>query len=139
MKLAILMLLAVLAPRPPVYVKGHSRAAMKVRESLEAFTCYSAGDLDKSAAILHVDHLVASSGRRSWVVIFLTNHQNNVLWQGKAEEYPWPIPSPLNRLLRSMAKSTCPGYQDPKASAAQRSESLSRSQSKDAAIQRSPN
>lgn len=118
MKMAqVLMLLAVLAPSLPVYVKGHSRAANKVRENLELMTCYSGGGPESSAAILHVDHIVALSRRRSWVVIFLTDTLNHVLWQGKAEEYPWPIPSPLNKLLRSLAKSTCPGYQDQRSSA----------------------
>ena len=35
-----------------------------------------------------------------------------MLYEGKAEEYPWPIPSGLNRLLKGMAKETCPGTQD---------------------------
>lgn len=132
MKLAqILMLVTVLAPRLPVYVKGHSQAAKKVRENLEAITCYSGGEPEKSTAILHVDHLMAQS-RRSWVVIFLTDLQDHVLWQGKAEEYPWPIPSPLNRLLRNMAKSTC--RQVPAAQSS--SETLSHPQlSKDSSVQ----
>jgi hypothetical protein len=107
----VLMFLWVLAPRTAVYVKGHSHAADKVRENIETFTCYSSrSEPENSDAILQVDHILATSGR-SWVVMVLTDSQHNVLYKRKAEEYPWPIPSSLDRLLRSMAKSTCPGFQ----------------------------
>ena len=106
----VLILLAIMAPHSGVYVKGHSRAAEKVRQNLESLTCYSSGDLNDSASILQVDHILANSGR-SWIVIILTDGQQKVVWRGKAEEYPWPIPSPLDRMLKNMAKSTCPGYQ----------------------------
>ncbi len=112
MKLAALMLLAVLAPRPGVYVKGHSHAADKVRENLGNYTCYSSAEPKDSGAMLLVDHILGRSGR-SWIVMILTDGRKNALWEGKAEEYPWPIPSPLGRLLRSMAKSTCQDAQAP--------------------------
>ena len=101
-----LMLLAVLVPRPGVYVKGHSRAADKVRASLENFTCYAPGELENSSATLQVDHILARSGR-SWIVLVLMDAKQKTLWAGKGEEYPWPIRSPLGKLLRNMAKSTC--------------------------------
>ena len=56
--------------------------------------------------MLLVNHILGRSGR-SWIVMVLTDGRKNALWEGKAREYPWPIPSPLGRLLRSMAKSTC--------------------------------
>jgi len=104
------MVLWVLAPRPGVYVKGHSHAAEKVRETLENLTCFSSRtEPEKSDAILQVDHILAKSGR-SWVVMVLTDTQHKVLYQNKAEEYPWPIPSSLERLLKNLGKLTCPGY-----------------------------
>jgi hypothetical protein len=108
MRLAkVLMLLAALAPRSMVYVKGHSSAAKRVRESLELFTCYRSGADPKGAvAILQVDHILAKYGGRSWIVMLLMDDRNNVLWKEKAEEYPWPLPSPLPRLLKHMARST---------------------------------
>jgi hypothetical protein len=108
--LQISILLAVLAPHSTVYVKGHSRAADRVRDKLEVVTCYrSGGAPESSAATLQVDHIVSQSGRRSWLVLYLLDTQNHVLWEGKAEELPWPLPSSLTRLLRSLAKSTCSG------------------------------
>jgi len=112
-----LVFLAILAPypaeeaRPAVYVKGHSHAAEKVRANLQALTCYRSGtELEKSAAILEVDHILERSGR-SWIVTVLTDSQHKVLWKRKVEEYPWPLPSSWQRLLKNMAKSTCPDYQ----------------------------
>jgi hypothetical protein len=113
MKLALaLLLLAMPVPRAGVYVRGHSHAADKVRENLTNFTCYSPAGPKNSANVLQVDHILAKSGR-SWLVMILTDARQKLLWEGKAEEYPWPIPSPLGRLLRSMAKSTCQDSQDP--------------------------
>ena len=108
--LKISILLAVLAPHSMVYVKGHSRAADRVRDKLAVFTCYRSGaDRRSSAAILQVDHILSRSGHRSWLVMYLLDNQNRVLWEGKAEELPWPLPSSLSRLLRHLAKSTCSG------------------------------
>ena len=108
----ILMFLWVLAPGSAVYVKGHSQAADKVRQTIESFTCYTSGTkLETSAATLQVDHIMAKSSGRSWVGLVLTDVRQRVLYEKKAEEYPWPFPSPSARLLRDLAKSTCPGYQ----------------------------
>jgi len=109
----VLLVLWVLAPGSAVYVKGHSQAAERARENIADFTCYTSGAApETSAGILQVDHLLANSGRRSWVVMVLMDGQHHVLYEGKAEEYPWPIPSSMDRLLKGMAKSTCPGTQD---------------------------
>jgi hypothetical protein len=106
-----LMVLSVLAPHPAVYVKGHSHAANIVRERIEAFTCYRSGEApENSVAVLHVDHVVSKSGR-TWLVMVLVDRERNVLYERKAEEYPWPILSSLNGLLKTLARSTCPGYQ----------------------------
>jgi hypothetical protein len=107
MKLVLaLVLSAVLAPHSALYVKGHSRAAGEVREKLADVTCFQvAPDPASSAGLLQVDHVFRSG--RSWLVMYLTDGQRKVLWERKAEEYPWPIPSPLDRLLRNLAKSTC--------------------------------
>ena len=112
MRLAtVLIFLAVVAPHRSVYVQGHSRAADKVRENLESSTCYgSETDRNNAAAILQVDHIQARSGR-SWLVFVLLDAQHRVVWEKKAEEYPWPLPSALDRLLKDMAKSTCSGHQ----------------------------
>lgn len=110
----VFILLSVLVPRPAVYVRGHSEAADKVRASLGTLTCYTSGtEPESSTAILQVDHIRKPLGGRSWVVIVLTDDKHHVLYERKAEEYPWPLPSSTDRLLRSMAKSTCPAYQRP--------------------------
>src|ERR1017187_7878912 len=107
----VLMVLWALAPHSLVYIKGHSRAAERARVKIETFTCYSSGkEPESSAAILQVDHLLSDAGR-SWIVIVLTDHQNHVLYEKKAEEHPWPMPSTLDGLLKNLARSTCPGYQ----------------------------
>lgn len=104
----ILMFLSMLAPGSKVYVQGHSRAADRARENMENLTCYSsAADPGSSVATLQVDHLFAPASRRSWVVLVLTDPQRHVLFEKKGEENPWPLPSTLDRLLKSMAKSTC--------------------------------
>ena len=109
----LLLALWVLAPGSAVYVKGHSQAAERARENIGNLTCYSSGAApETSAGILQVDHILANSGGRSWVVMVLMDGQHHVLFERKAEEYPWPIPSSLDRLLKGMAKATCPGYQD---------------------------
>ena len=106
----ILMVLGALPPHSAVFIKGHSEAAQRTRQSIASLTCYSSGaDLESSAAILEVDHLVGRSGR-SWIVMVLTDRRNRVLYRGKVEESPWPLPSSSARLLRDMAKSTCGGY-----------------------------
>lgn len=99
--------LALLGPHSALYVKGHSRAAVRARERLEAFTCYHlVGVLEDSAAILHVDHLLSRSGR-PYVVMVLENSQGKLLWEGKAEDNPWPLPSPVDRLLRRLGRFGC--------------------------------
>ena len=110
MKLVLLAVLTALAPRAEVYVKGHSRAADKIRANLANLTCYKSGQAEESAATLNVDHVLNSSGR-SWIVLVLTDVRQKVVWRAKAEEYPWPIPSPLDRLLKNLARSTCPAFQ----------------------------
>jgi len=106
----VVMILALLAPHSTVYVKGHSQEADKVRVSLEMLTCYRTGvNPESSDATLEVDHILAKSGRRSWVVMSLVDTRNRVLWQEKAEELPWPLPSSLRRLLRHLAESSCSG------------------------------
>jgi hypothetical protein len=109
----IFLALWVLAPGSAIYVKGHSQAAERARENIENLTCYTSGAApETSAGILEIDHILANSGGRSWVVMVLTDGQQHVLYEGKAEEFPWPIPSSLNRLMKGMAKSTCPGNQN---------------------------
>jgi hypothetical protein len=112
MRLAtVLFFLAVVAPQRSVYVQGHSRAAEKVRENLESSTCYRPeSDPNTAAAILQVDHMQTKSGR-TWLVFILLNARHRVVWERKAEEYPWPFPSALDRLLKNMARSTCSGHQ----------------------------
>jgi len=103
----VLMFLAVLAPHSAVYVKGHSRAAAKTREDLQARTCYDlSGRLEDSDAILQVDHLFSRWGDQS-VVMVLLDRKGRVLWEGKTVEDPIPLRSPVNRLLKRLAKSTC--------------------------------
>lgn len=103
-----LMLLAVLAPHPAVYVKGHSRAAVKTRQDLQARTCYDlAPRPEDSDAVLEVDHLFNRAGDQS-VVMVLVDAQGKVLWEGKTAVAPIPLRSPVNRLLKRLAKSTCP-------------------------------
>jgi hypothetical protein len=110
MKLApILLLVAMMAPRSGVYVKGHSQAAEKIRATIENSTCYSPREAKSSAATLEVDHILKD--RRSWIVLVLMDTKKNILWEGKGEEFPWPLPSPVGRMLRNMAKSTCQGSQ----------------------------
>jgi len=103
----VLMVLALLAPHSAVYVKGHSRAAAKTREDLQARTCYNlTGRPEDSDAVLQVDHLFSRSGDQS-VVMVLLDRKGRVLWEGKTEEDPIPLRSPVNRLLKRLAKSTC--------------------------------
>lgn len=104
---SVIVLLAVLAPHPAVYVKGHSRAAVKTREDLQARTCYSlAASPKESDAVLEVDHLFDRSGDQS-VVMVLVNSRGKVLWESKTVMDPIPLRSPVNRLLKRLAKSTC--------------------------------
>jgi len=101
------MLLALLAPHPAVYVKGHSRAAAKTREDLQSRTCYSLADSpEKSDAVLEVDHLFDRSGDQS-VVMVLVDPKGKVLWESKTVIDPIPLRSPVNRLLKRLARSTC--------------------------------
>lgn len=85
MRLApVIVFFVIVASHAPVYVKGHSEAADKVRAKLAAFTCYRAGaEAQNAAATLQVDHLLSKSGR-SWVVIALVDGQQHVLWIKKA-------------------------------------------------------
>ncbi len=102
-----LLFLALLAPHAAVYVKGRSQAAARARAHLKAFTCYDSAILPKnSAATLEVSHMLMRSGYRH-VVMVLIDAQGKVMWEGKAEEYPWPLGSPVDRLLKKMARSTC--------------------------------
>lgn len=111
----IFLALWVLAPGSAVYVKGHSQAAERARANIENLTCYSSGIApESSAGILQVDHLLGKYGGRSWVVVVLLDGQQHVIYEGKAEEFPWPIPSSLDRLLKGLAKATCPGDQGSK-------------------------
>lgn len=104
---SVIVLLAVLVPHPAVYVKGHSRAANKAREDLQARTCYGlAASPEKSDAVLEVDHLFDRSGDQS-VVMVLVNSKGKVLWESKTVIDPIPLRSPVNRLLKRLAKSTC--------------------------------
>jgi hypothetical protein len=132
MKLAtVLVFLAVVAPQRSVFVQGHSHAAEKVRENLGSSTCYiSETNPNSASAILQVDHMQARSGR-SWLVFVLLDKHHRVIWEKKAEDYPWPIPSALDRLLKNMAKSTCSGHQmlsAEKASSGQVSDAFDHSQ-----------
>jgi hypothetical protein len=103
-----LVLLALLAPHSAVYVKGHSRAADRTRERLEVSTCYSLAQRPESSdAILEVDHLFNRSGYPR-IVMVLLGPGGKVLWEDKTEDDPWPLPSPVNRLLKRMRRSTCP-------------------------------
>ena len=102
-----LVFLAVLSSNS-VYVKGHSREAAKAREDLAARTCYSLTERpEDSGAVLQVDHLFSRSGDQS-VVMVLLDRNGNLLWEGKTAEDPIPLRSPVNRLLKRLAKSTCP-------------------------------
>jgi len=102
-----MVLLAVLVPHSAVYVKGHSRAAAKTREDLQARTCYSLAESpEKSNAVLEVDHLFDRSGDQS-VVMVLVDAKGRVLWESKTVIDPVPLRSPVNRLLKRLAKSTC--------------------------------
>jgi hypothetical protein len=107
MRTCALIILTLLGPNSRIYVKGHSRAAAQVRQHLGLFTCYQPAAIpEDSAAILNVDHLRTRSGNRK-VVMVLTDTQGKLVWEGKTEEYPWPVPSPLDRLLKRLARSTC--------------------------------
>jgi hypothetical protein len=55
---------------------------------------------------LEVDHLLSRPGDRS-VVMVLLDPRGKVLWESKAREDPLPFLSPVNRLLKRLAKSTC--------------------------------
>jgi hypothetical protein len=102
-----LVLLAVFAQHSAVYVKGHSDAALKARERLQNCTCYNLAERpDASDAVLEVDHILGRSGNRR-VVMVLLGRGGHVLWEGKTAEDPWPLPSPVNRLLKRLARSTC--------------------------------
>ena len=108
----VLIFLWILAPGTAVYIKGHSRAADKARAEIKNLTCYSsASQPQTSSATLQVDHIVDPYRQRSWVVLVLTDPENHVLFERKAEEDPWPLPAALDRLLRKLAKSTCREHQ----------------------------
>jgi len=108
--LRALIFLAVLGPHSSVYVKGHSRAALKAREGLQTCTCYRLADRpDGSDAVLEVDHVYSRSGNPS-VVMVLLGHSGSVLWEGKTTDDPWPMPSPVGRLLKRLSRSTCSGF-----------------------------
>jgi len=103
----LLLFLAVLSSNS-VYVKGNSREAAKARQDLQARTCYAlAARSEDSDAVLQVDHLFSRAGDQS-VVMVLLDRKGRVLWEGKTEEDPIPLRSPVNRLLKRLAKSTCP-------------------------------
>jgi len=104
-----LLLVGLLIPHSAVFVKGHGKAAQRARENLQVYTCYcSSEEPENSVATLQVGHITDRKKQgRSWLVMFLTDEEHQVLWQGKAEEYPWPFPSALGRLLRNLAKCTC--------------------------------
>ena len=107
--LPVLMFWWVVAPGTLVYVKGHSHAAEKTRADIQSLTCYrSTADPKSSTATLEVDHLLDSTRRRSWVVLVMTDSLHRVVFERKAEEVPWPLPSATNRLLKNLAKLTCP-------------------------------
>lgn len=107
--LPVLMFWWMVAPGTLVYVKGHSHAADKARAEIQNLTCYrSTADLKGSTPTLEVDHLLDFSRRRSWVVLVMTDARHRVIFEKKAEEVPWPLPSATNRLLKNLAKSTCP-------------------------------
>lgn len=106
-----LILLAALAPHPSVYVKGYSRAAVRTRAQLQASTCFRLEDrLETADAVLEVSHVFDRSGNPS-VVMVLLGPEGKVLWEGKTSEDPWPLPSPVNRLLKRMDRSVCPAVQ----------------------------
>ncbi|HEV2425751.1 MAG TPA: hypothetical protein VGZ29_13060 [Terriglobia bacterium] len=118
---SVIVLLAVLVPHPAVYVKGHSRAAAKTREDLQTRTCYSlARSPEKSDAVLEVDHLFDRSGDQS-VVMVLVDSKGKVVWESKTAIDPIPLRSPVNRLLKRLARSTC-SAPDLLAAAGQRAE-----------------
>ena len=102
-----LLFVTALAPHSAVYVKGHSRAANQARRRLSTLTCYDpVATPESSAAVLEVDHILKEPGDQS-VVMILTKPHGELLWEGKAREDPLPFVSPVNRLLRRLAKSTC--------------------------------
>jgi hypothetical protein len=102
-----LLFVTALAPHSAVYVKGHSRAAIQTRRRLSALTCYDpVATREASAAVLEVDHILKEPGNRS-VVMILTKPHGELLWEGKAREDPLPFVSPVKRLLKRLAKSTC--------------------------------
>ena len=106
-----LLILAIVASHPAVYVKGHSHAAAKTRRNLEELTCYTpASTLEGSDAVLEVDHLLTPAGDGTVVMVLLDSH-GKVLWEGKTEEDPLPLRAPVNRLLKRLARSTCPGHE----------------------------
>ena len=103
-----LILLAFLTPHSMIYVKGHSRAAQRTRELLNDATCFTLGERPENAdAVLEVSHIFSKAGNPS-VVMILLDPQGNLLWEGKISEDPWPLPSPVNRLLKRMGRTTCP-------------------------------
>ena len=103
-----LILLAVLTPQAAVYVKGHSRAAERTRELLDSATCFRLGERPETAeAVLEVSHTFTKPGNPS-VVMVLLDSQRKVLWEGKTSDDPWPLPSPVNRLLKRMGRAACP-------------------------------
>jgi len=111
--LHVLLLVGVLGPHSAVYVKGHSKAAQKARENLQAYTCYCSSESpDDAVATLEVGHIANRKKEgRSWLVMFLANEKHQIVWEAKAEEYPWPFPTAMDRLLRNLTKSTCPADQ----------------------------
>jgi hypothetical protein len=109
--LPVLMLWWVVLPGTAVYVKGHSHAADKARVNIENLTCYrSAAKPEASTATLEVDHIINPRSRRSWVVLVMTDSQHHVIYEKKAEENPWPLSPVMDRLLKNLAKSTCPQF-----------------------------
>jgi hypothetical protein len=107
---SLFLIFSFVTSRPAVYVKGHSHAANEVRQKIASSTCYASGArVEDSVATLEVDHLVSATGRH-WVVLVLVRRDGKILFEKKAEENPWPLPSTVNSLLRNLASSTCPSY-----------------------------
>jgi hypothetical protein len=71
-----------------VFVKGNNEAAIKAREGLERWTCYSpASDCDKADAVLEIEQqmsvnrsILSSSIERAMVSATLTNKAGDLIW-----------------------------------------------------------
>jgi hypothetical protein len=126
----VLMFLWVLAPGWAACVKGPSHAADKARANIENLTCYSFGSSpEAAAATLPVDHLLNPNSRRSSVALVMTDSRHHALYEKKAEETTWPLPSVMDRLLKNLAKTTCPQFPSSQTAAAEASRgSATRSQ-----------